>query len=89
MTKQYTLDINHSTLLTNKQNVDLVNCIKDTILNDVGLANLNKRIEDEDITREILKLLAVIIGSISRNRQYIFEARTGEHIFYINEGSAK
>ena len=84
MTKQYTLDINHSTLLTNKQNVDLVNCIKDTILNDVGLANLNKRIEDEDITREILKLLAVIIGSISRNRQYIFEARTGEHIFYIN-----
>ncbi len=89
MTKQYTLDINHSTLLTSKQNVDLVSCIKDTILNDVGLANLNKRIENEDITREILIFLAVIIGSTSRNRHYIFEARTGEHIFYINEGSAK
>ena len=89
MTKQYTLDINHSTLLTSKQNADLVSCIKDTILNDVGLANLNKRIENEDITREILIFLAVIIGSTSRNRHYIFEARTGEHIFYINEGSAK
>lgn len=89
MTKQYTLDINHSTLLTSTQNVDLVSCIKDTILNDVGLSNLNKQIEDKDVTDEILKFMALIVNSISRNRHYLFDARTGEHIFYINEGSAK
>ena len=89
MTKQYTLDINHSTLLTSIQNVDLVNCIKDTILNDVGLANLNKQIEDKDTIDEVLKFMAIIVESKTRNRQYLFNARTGEHIFYINEGSAK
>ena len=89
MTKQYTLDINHSTLLTSIQNVDLVNCIKDTILNDVGLANLNKQIEDKDTIDEVLKFMAIIVESKTRNRQYLFNAHTGEHIFYINEGSAK
>lgn len=89
MTKQYTLDINHSTLLTSIQNADLVNCIKDTILNDVGLANLNKQIENKDTVDEVLKFMAVIVGSKTRNRQYLFDARTGEHVFYINEGSAK
>ena len=89
MTKQYTLDINHSTLLTSIQNADLVNCIKDTILNDVGLANLNKQIENKDTIDEVLKFMAVIAGTKTRNRQYLFDARTGEHIFYINEGSAK
>ena len=89
MTKQYTLDINHSTLLTSIQNVDLVNCIKDTILNDVGLANLNKQIESKDTIDEVLKFMAIIVESKTRNRQYLFNARTGEHIFYINEGSAK
>ena len=88
MTKQYTLDINHSTLLTSKQNADLVSCIKDTILDNVGLANLNKQIDDQSTIYEILKLLSVIIDSVSRNRHYLFDARTGEHIFYINEGSA-
>lgn len=89
MTKQYTLDINHSTLLTSIQNAGLVSCIKDTILNDVGLSNLNKQIEDKNVTDEILKFMALIVNSISRNRHYLFDARTGEHIFYINEESAK
>lgn len=89
MTKRYTLDINHSTLLTSTQNVDLVNCIKDTILKDVGLANLNKQIEDKDIIDAMLESMAIIVGSKTRNRQYLFDASTGEHIFYINEGSAK
>lgn len=89
MKKQYTLDINHSTLLTSKQNADLVSCIKDTILNDVGLVNLNKKIDNLDIVNEILKLMALIIASTTGARQYLFDVRTGEHIFYIHEGSAK
>lgn len=89
MTIQYTLDISHSTLLTSKQNADLVSCIKDTILNDVGLANLNKSIQNQDIVSEVLKFMALIVNSNTRNRQYLFNAQTGEHIFYISEGSVK
>lgn len=89
MTAQYTMDINHSTLLTSTGNKTLVTAIKDTLLNDVGLANLNKQIADTEKVKEILNCLAGIIDADTRNRQYLFDARIGEHVFFINSGSAK
>lgn len=84
MTTQYTMDVNHSTLLTSPNNKQLVSSIKSLLLDDVGLANLNTSIEDESTICAIFDALCVLSESQGNKRFYKFNPRTGEHIFMLH-----
>lgn len=84
MTTQYTMDVLHTTLLTSENNKFLVSGIKNLILDDVGLANLNKAISNQEVTDAILEHMVAITGRRDAWRKYLFNERTGEHIFLLH-----
>lgn len=82
--QQYRMDVQHSTLLNSENNKLVLASIKSLILDDVGLANLNKEITNRELIDTMLDQLAGMVDRRDANHKYLFNARTGEHIFLLH-----